>query len=333
MINNCLVCNKSFNTKPHIVKGGGGKFCSRSCYGVWYSDTKNPLKQCNYCGKDYKGRIKSKYCSVECSNLGRQKRKIVSCGNCGKDFSIRLSKIKDVNFCSIQCAGKKKKTKPKTGQMVNCSNCGKKVYRSISNLFKRNNKNEKKEYFYCSQKCMKGMDYGGQENRVCEMCGKEYRTFNGYVKYRTSKYCSKACYTKAQKGKGNNSWKGGSSYKKFLWRVFSKYIRQRDDGVCISCGKKKHWKEMDAGHYIPKTLGGMNLYFDERNVNCQCVYCNRYLHGNLSKYALALQRKYGNNILEEFDKMRDDKVKISIPEYQRKIDYYKSKLKENSWDV
>ena len=134
------------------------------------------------------------------------------------------------------------------------------------------------------------------------------------------------------KSRGRNgdrvgTWKGGSSYKKALWIIFSKYIRLRDGGMCFSCGKKDDWKNLDAGHYIPKTAG-LALYFDEKNVNSQCTYCNRFMHGNLSQYALALRMKYGETILEELEWKRRKITRISIPEYQKLIQLYKDKVKE-----
>jgi len=116
-----------------------------------------------------------------------------------------------------------------------------------------------------------------------------------------------------------------ADYKKSLWTIFSQYIRQRDGGRCISCGKIDSWKNMDAGHYIPKTAG-LALYFDERNVNCQCTYCNRWMHGNLSKYAIALQNKYGNGILRELDKRRGETIKFNETDYRWLIEKYKEKL-------
>lgn len=57
--------------------------------------------------------------------------------------------------------------------------------------------------------------------------------------------------------------------KKDCWDAFSKFIRQRDSGVCFTCGVRKHWKEMQAGHYVSRTH--MSLFLDEINVNCQCL--------------------------------------------------------------
>jgi 5-methylcytosine-specific restriction endonuclease McrA len=120
--------------------------------------------------------------------------------------------------------------------------------------------------------------------------------------------------------------------KKKLWTIFSQYIRQRDaDSAgqvsCVSCGKRDHWKNMDAGHYIPKSLG-LSIYFDETNVQNQCAGCNRFRHGNLTKYALYLTAKYGPNILEDLEAKRQKHIKISDLEYEEMIEKYRMKIKE-----
>ena len=114
--------------------------------------------------------------------------------------------------------------------------------------------------------------------------------------------------------------------KKRFWKVFSEYIRRRDKGVCISCGKKDDWKYTDAGHYIAKT-GGLSIYFDEENVNCQCTGCNRFRHGNLAQYALALRLKYGEQILEKLEWKRRQTIQIHDNDYLELIKEYKDKLK------
>lgn len=118
--------------------------------------------------------------------------------------------------------------------------------------------------------------------------------------------------------------------KKQLWTVFSQYIRLRDKGVCISCGKKDNWRNMDAGHYIPKSNGsaGMSTYFDTANVNCQCTRCNRFLHGNLSQYALALKKKHGDSILEDLENIRMMYVKYTSDVYESLITTYKQKVEK-----
>lgn len=95
----------------------------------------------------------------------------------------------------------------------------------------------------------------------------------------------------------NYEKKTNSQLKKEADRVFSIYIRQRDGGRCFTCGVRKPWKEQQNGHYVSR--GFNSLRFDERNCNCQCVSCNVFRYGAMDVYALALQRKYGPDILKE----------------------------------
>ncbi len=80
---------------------------------------------------------------------------------------------------------------------------------------------------------------------------------------------------------------------------FNRYIRNRDSNetyfVCISCGKTKPIKQMNAGHYYPA------LRFDENNVHGQCVQCNFHKHGDLIEYRKRLEGKIGTQALEKLN--------------------------------
>jgi hypothetical protein len=117
-----------------------------------------------------------------------------------------------------------------------------------------------------------------------------------------------------------------------LWDLFSRYIRCKDadeNGLvkCFTCGSVKSWKELDAGHYIAKSIS-LSLRFDERNVHPQCTGCNRFRHGNLTQYALALKKVYGPDILEELDefKAKNRNIKLYPSDYVLMIDLYREKL-------
>ena len=119
-----------------------------------------------------------------------------------------------------------------------------------------------------------------------------------------------------------------SKIKKKFWKVFSEYIRRRDDGKCFTCSTQKHWKEMDAGHYIPTSICGEYLHFDERQVNCQCTSCNRYKHGNLTEYARRLVEKYGGKILEKLYKIKQEQKTMSAVEMLKRIKKYEDITKK-----
>jgi len=119
-----------------------------------------------------------------------------------------------------------------------------------------------------------------------------------------------------------------ADWKKELDTIFSIYIRMRDNGVCITCGSKTFWKYQQNGHYVSRAV--LSLRWDEKNCNCQCPSCNVFKHGNMDEYALALQRKYGKNILNELHKEKYKVVKLTPQWYEDKIKYYTAWVKKNT---
>ena len=222
-------------------------------------------------------------------------------------------------YCSRACAAVGKPPKPKTGRYVKCDTCKKDVWIRPSNFYRKKH--------FCSKKCTNDFDYGGKVELICKICGKPYKTYKSHVKHRGSSFCSIVCTMKSMKTVKKTKSKDKHIYKKRLWQTFSLYIRQRDKGICISCGKEDHWRNTDAGHYIPRTAG-LSLYFDEKNVHAQCTDCNRLRHGNLTQYAIALRKRYGESILEELESKRSVLRKITEQEYVDLIDLYKKKTLE-----
>ncbi len=82
-----------------------------------------------------------------------------------------------------------------------------------------------------------------------------------------------------------------------MWKWFSLYVRLRDsdgngDCRCITCGRSKHYKNMDAGHYVPRAY--MECKYDEKNVHAQCAYCNRNQRGGMEiMYGAVIEERYG----------------------------------------
>ena len=114
--------------------------------------------------------------------------------------------------------------------------------------------------------------------------------------------------------------------KKEADRVFSIYIRMRDKGVCFTCGCKKKWQEQQNGHYVSRNY--LATRYDEKNCHAQCVSCNVFRHGLLTTYALKLIKRYGGNILQELDTLKNKPIKMTISDYQSLIDLYNSKIKK-----
>lgn len=80
------------------------------------------------------------------------------------------------------------------------------------------------------------------------------------------------------------------------------------------------FKDAQNGHYIPRNR--LNTRFDERNNNCQCVWCNVFKKWNYPEYAARLTHKFWNWILDELNSLKNIDIKLSRDEYSFLITYY-----------
>lgn len=121
--------------------------------------------------------------------------------------------------------------------------------------------------------------------------------------------------------------------KKDAWKVFSEWIRRRyanDLGIvpCCSCGKAKHWKEMQAGHW-PSIAGRNNsILFAEQGVHAQCGQCNTYKHGNPVGYDAYMRSHYNEKVLEDLIKQKRKTVIYSKQDYIKMIDGWVKKIEK-----
>jgi len=117
-------------------------------------------------------------------------------------------------------------------------------------------------------------------------------------------------------------------WKNKIDKPFHEYIRRRDADNntgycgCISCGKKVHFTETDAGHFIGRQH--LATRYDERNVHAQCRKCNRFEYGRQYEYSIALGKKLSNQLLQKSRGV----LKLTDPEWQEIYDTYKTKLEE-----
>ena len=127
---------------------------------------------------------------------------------------------------------------------------------------------------------------------------------------------------KPQEGKKKVDGKARSikQLKADLWRLFSKFIRERDKYTCYTCGKPGN----EAGHFYHSK--GYLIHFEERAVHTQCPQCNRWKSGNLQEYARRLVRDYGPGILEEFNDLKNIAYKPTREEYEKRIEHLKAAL-------
>lgn len=114
------------------------------------------------------------------------------------------------------------------------------------------------------------------------------------------------------------------------WKLFSEYIRRKyadENGMvkCCTCDHFAHWKQMQAGHFIPGRCN--SILFEENGVHPQCRKCN-YNEGNGPEYYVFMLNKYGQEEIDRLRNLRHQAVKLDLGFYESFIPELKQKLKE-----
>ena len=122
--------------------------------------------------------------------------------------------------------------------------------------------------------------------------------------------------------------------KKDVWVVFSKYVRLRDClkttgcasfGLCITCGKRYHFKLLQAGHFISGRHNS-NL-FSEKGTHAQCYNCNINLRGNTLEYRRKIIKVYGKGADVELEEIARRTKKFSVSDLEALEKDLKEKIK------
>jgi len=106
--------------------------------------------------------------------------------------------------------------------------------------------------------------------------------------------------------------------KKDTWDLMSKYVRLSYADrfgmcVCYTCGVRRHWKEMQAGHGISGR--GNAILFELQIIRVQCMPCNIYKHGNYQVFIPKLIKEIGNEY-ERLEKKSHSVVKLDRKWYE-----------------
>lgn len=116
-----------------------------------------------------------------------------------------------------------------------------------------------------------------------------------------------------------------SWYVKKLDKVFSEYIRQKDADFfgmtrCYTCDVKKHWKDLQNGHYISR--GHMATRWEEENCRVQCAGCNVFRNGNYTEYSYRLLKEIGEEALDALMERKKEMKSWTIEELKKEIEKY-----------
>lgn len=123
---------------------------------------------------------------------------------------------------------------------------------------------------------------------------------------------------------------------KKLDTIFSLYIRLRKankEGVaeCYTCGIKKHFKELQCGHFQSRKHYATR--WREDNCQVQCYSCNVMRYGEQFKFGLKLEKEYGYahpeilmNLSKTTVKFSNDDLNDMIEKYKKLVEIRKKEL-------
>jgi hypothetical protein len=119
--------------------------------------------------------------------------------------------------------------------------------------------------------------------------------------------------------------------KQKVWDMFSKYIRLKysdKDGfvICYTCGTKKFWKKMQAGHGLSGR--GNSILFDEEIVRPQCPQCNIFMHGNPDVFHMKLIKEFGEYFFERKLREKNTVKKFTQSELRELYEHYSKEVEK-----
>lgn len=126
---------------------------------------------------------------------------------------------------------------------------------------------------------------------------------------------------KTRKEKNPKGW-----WKDEADKWFSRFIRKssadwKGEATCVTCGAVMKWEDLQCGHY--ESRGTHILRYSEKNCHCQCVGCNVFKKGNMTRYATFMVKAYGAGILEELEEISKQKIQRTAKDYQEIAEKYK----------
>lgn len=111
-----------------------------------------------------------------------------------------------------------------------------------------------------------------------------------------------------------------TAWKKKAWKELSIFVRTREldkkgRAKCYTCGIKKKWKKMYAGHFVQGRRP--SILFLLEIIRVQCVGCNRFRHGNLNRFIPKMVKEYGIDKLLEWFALAETPVERTAEYYEQ----------------
>tara|TARA_R110000822_G_scaffold308988_3_gene437675 strand:+ start:4319 stop:4672 length:354 start_codon:yes stop_codon:yes gene_type:complete len=105
-----------------------------------------------------------------------------------------------------------------------------------------------------------------------------------------------------------------------------------DNGIaqCVTCGKRDHYKNMQGGHFIPRSHTKWSL--EQINVWTQCPYCNLWgmkSGGTAAQaYTIFMIDMFGKDFVDEMIRTKSHPVKRYKQDYEEILAELKEQIKQ-----
>lgn len=113
-----------------------------------------------------------------------------------------------------------------------------------------------------------------------------------------------------------------TSLKNKLWKIVSKRIKERDDYICFTSGKKVEGTNAHCGHMFPSGSCGAVLRYHPLNLHCQSYYENINQGGNGAVYAINFINTYGQEKMDTMLRLKNKSIKADSLFYEKLIEMY-----------
>lgn len=160
--------------------------------------------------------------------------------------------------------------------------------------------------------------------KKCRVCKKDFRQMNSTVVW-CSPSCGYKLYQTKQSQKNRQNKKrfyqnDPATLKSKCQKIANKIGKQRqflkNRYFCVTCDKQAN--KYDGGHCFNTAVYGA-IRYDVRQIQPQCVNCNRYNAGQPVIYEQKLREQYGDELVDWWKSQKNVIVRRSNDYYQRYI--------------
>jgi len=109
-----------------------------------------------------------------------------------------------------------------------------------------------------------------------------------------------------------------------LWKIVADRIKERDNFICYTSGRKVEGSGAHCGHGMSNSICGARLRYHPKNLHCQSYYENIHASGNGIQYYQNQLRDYGQEEVNKLYALKNKYIKADVIFYETLTELYKN---------